>query len=154
MKVAILGKLDTKYYAPFFDDTWTIWSMNKHIDGELIPRVDLWFDLHTKPQNKQATKIKKNFPFNEIHSMVGGKYFVTTAAYLIAYACYLDVKEIALYGMRFTDDGNSRRQRELHNVREMIFFARGKGIKVTVYEEDKPYLLPEHIVSDSEDFDQ
>ena len=36
-KIAILGKLETKYYAPFDDPEWEIWSMNKHIDEQFIP---------------------------------------------------------------------------------------------------------------------
>lgn len=35
----------------------------------------------------------------------------------------------------------------------MIFFATGYGVKVTI-PSDKEYILPEHIVSEGEDYDQ
>ena len=63
---------------------------------------------------------------------------------MIAYAILLNYKEIALYGMRFTLDSEHRRQ-EYFNVRELIFFAKGKGIKITapfddiMLKEYKPY---------------
>ena len=53
MKVAILGKLETKHDAPFENPEWEIWSMNKHDDEMLIPRVDKWFDLHNKPSKER-----------------------------------------------------------------------------------------------------
>lgn len=152
MKVAILGKLETKYDAPFKNPEWEIWSMNKHDDEMLIPRVDKWFDLHNKPSKENADVLKDNFPFDDCHKLVGGRYFYTVSAYLIAYAILCGAKEIALYGMRFTID-HDRRQRELENVRQMIFFATGYGVKVTI-PSDKDYILPEHIIGEGEDYDQ
>jgi hypothetical protein len=38
-KVAILGKLPTKFNAPFDNKKWDIWTLNKHIDCEKLPRV-------------------------------------------------------------------------------------------------------------------
>lgn len=152
-KIAILGKLETKYDAPFDDNTWEIWSMNKHKDEELIPRVDKWFDIHIKPEKKNADVKRKDFPFDLCKELAGGNYFCTVASYLIAYAILRGADVIALYGMRFTDDGNPRRRRELENVREWIFFALGRGIKVLI-PSDKEYLMPEHIVKEGEDYDQ
>ena len=151
-KIAILGKLETKYYAPFDDPTWEIWSMNKHVDEALIPRVDKWFDIHINPSKTDADVLRKDFPFEECHKLAGGNYFNTITSYLIAYAILKGDTEIALYGMRFTID-HERRQRELYNVRQWIFFALGKGIKVTI-PHDKEYLLPEQKVKEGEDYDQ
>ena len=151
-KIAILGKLETKYEAPFDDKSWEIWSMNKHTDEALIPRVDKWFDIHIHPAKKDADVLRADFPFDECHKLAGGNYFYTVASYLIAYAILQGATEIALYGMRFTMD-HDRRKRELYNVRQWIFFALGRGIKVTI-PCDKEYLLPEHRLSEGEDYDQ
>lgn len=151
-KIAILGKLETKYYAPFDNPEWEIWSMNKHDDEELIPRVDKWFDIHINPIKIDADILRKDFPFEECYKLAGGNYFTTISSYLIAYAILQGATDIALYGMRFTID-HERRQRELDNVRQWIFFALGRGINVTI-PYDKEFILPEHIVKDGQDYDQ
>lgn len=151
-KIAILGKLETKYEAPFYDPSWEIWSMNKHFDEELIPRVDKWFDIHIHPAKPDADVLRDDFPFAECHKLAGGRYFCTIASYLIAYAILQGATEIALYGMRFTLD-HDRRARELHNVRQWIFFALGRGIKVSI-PFDKEYLLPEMTPPEGGDYDQ
>lgn len=150
----ILGKLETKFLAPFEDEDCTIITMNEHEDSYVIPRIDYWFDIHEEPTREEADYTKDNFPFEECEKLVHGKRFVTTTAYLIAYAILQGATKISLYGMRFTDDGNPRRQRELHNVREMLFFCMGRGIEIEICEEDVEYLFPQHIPDDGVDFDQ
>lgn len=150
----ILGKLESKYLAPYENPDITIISMNSHYDEYLLPRVDLWFDIHEEPTREKADYTKDNFPFEECEKLVHGKRFVTTTAYLIAWCILQGATKISLYGMRFTDDGNPRRQRELHNVREMLFFCMGRGIEIEVCEEDIPYLFPEHVPDAGMDFDQ
>lgn len=151
-KIAILGKLETKYRAPFDDITWEIWSMNKHVDEEFIPRVDKWFDIHINPAKTDADVLRDSFPFEDCHKLAGGNYFNNITSYLIAYAILLGASEIALYGMRFTID-HERRRAELENVRQWIFFAMGKGIKVSI-PYDKDYILPEFVLREGEDYDQ
>ena len=150
---AILGKLETKYLAPFEDSAVTIISMNQHWDEDMLPRVDLWFDLHEVPVRPNSDYMRNNFPFEQCHELVHGKRFCTSAAYLIAWCILQGATKISLYGMRFTPD-HERRARELHNVREMIYFCWGKGIEVYVCPEDEEYLIPEHIPMDGADFDQ
>ncbi len=151
-KIAILGKLETKYSAPWDDLEYEIWSMNKHIDEAMLPRIDKWFDLHENPVKKDADFLKENFPFDACHELVHGRRYCTTAAYLIAYAILCGATTIALYGMRFDPD-HERRARELANVRQLIFFAWGRGIEVLIPEDYKA-LIPEHITDEGQDFDQ
>ena len=151
-KIAILGKLETKYQAPFSDISWEIWSMNKHRDEEFLPRVDKWFDIHIKPDKLDADVLRDDFPFEECHALIGGNYFNNITSYLIAYAILQGATEIALYGMRFTVD-HERRQAERENVRQWIFFALGRGIKVSI-PCDKEYLLPEYVLAEGQDYDQ
>ena len=130
-KVAILGKLPTKFNAPFDNKKWDIWTLNKHIDCEKLPRVDLWFDIHSRGVYEKANITRKNFPFKAVEKMLGGQYFNNSIAYMIAYAIYKRYTHIALYGMNFNSEHEHRRDGEYQNVRELIFFAKGKGIKVT-----------------------
>lgn len=92
-----------------------------------MPRVDLWVDIHAKNPNPKATLTRQNFPFDECSKLLDGNYFNNTASYLIALATLKGYKEIHLYGMRFQSD-NEKRKLEYQNVRELIFFAKGKGI--------------------------
>lgn len=151
-KVVILGKLETKYSAPFEDPSWEIWSMNKHKDQELIPRVDKWFDIHENPSNPNADVLRKDFPFEKCKALMGGNYFNNITSYLIAYAIVEGYTEIALYGMRFTND-HDHRNVELDNVRQWIFFAKGRGVKIEI-PCDKEFLLPEYTTREGMDYDQ
>lgn len=127
-KVAILGKLPTKFEAPFGDPEWDIWAFNYH--KEKLPRVTQWFDIHQHKPNPEAVITHDTFPFNEVINLVGGRYFNNSVSYLIAYAILTGYEEIALYGMAFVDDHEVRTMQK-QNVRELVFFARGRGIKVT-----------------------
>lgn len=131
-KVAILGKLASKFNAPFEDWSWDIWAFNYH--NEELPRVTTWFDIHKYGPNPIAEITRDNFPFDEVEKLVGGQYFNNTVSYLIAYAILKNYREIALYGMRFENDKESRRG-EYHNLRELIFFAKGKGLIIEAYDE-------------------
>ena len=62
--------------------------------------------------------------------MLGGHYFNNSISYVIAYAIYKGYKEIALYGMDFQTPAE-RKIKQYENVREIIFFAKGKGIIIT-----------------------
>jgi len=126
-KVAILGKLPTKFLAPFNDKTFTIWTMNYH--KEPLPRVDLWFDIHSKNPNPRADITRKNYPFKQAEELLGGNYFNNSVSYMIAFAILSGYRTIYLYGMKFNNDKKVRFS-EYQNVRELIFFAKGLGIKV------------------------
>lgn len=127
MKVAILGKLPTKLYAPFDDYNYQIWTMNYH--KENLKRVDLWFDIHKHNPNPKADITINNYPYKEARDLLGGNYFNNTTSYMIAYAILKGFKEIELYGMRFQNDKENR-EKQYQNVRELIFFAKGKGISI------------------------
>lgn len=132
-KVAILGKLETKFYAPFDNHNFDIWAFNYH--KTMPKRYTAWFDLHLRNPNPIATVTRKNYPFEEINKMLGGNYINNSASYLLAYAIYLGYKEIHLYGMRF-NSGEEIRTKQRQNLREIIFFAKGKGIKISAPYDD------------------
>lgn len=127
-KVAILGKLPTKFKAPFDDKKWDIWTLNYH--NEELPRVTKWFDIHAQGANPRADITRKNYPFKSIEKMLGGQYVNNSFSYMIAYAIYKKYTHIALYGAQFIND-TERRNLQYLNVREILMFARAKGIKIT-----------------------
>lgn len=126
-KLAILGKLETKFKAPFDDPEFDIWGFNYH--KTMPKRYTLWFDIHSKNPNPIADIKRDNFPFKECEELLGGNYFNNSVSYLIAYGILKGYKEIHLYGVRFIDDSEQRKN-EYQNARELIFFAKGKGIKI------------------------
>ena len=127
-KVALLGKLVSKFNAPWEDMSWDIWTLNYHY--EQLPRVTLWFDLHIKNPNPKADITRANYPFVEVEQMVGGNYFNNSFSYMIAYAILKGYEEIAIYGARFIHDQEVRAMQR-QSVRELVMFARGRGIKVS-----------------------
>ena len=148
-KICILGKLPTKYEAPFNDESFEIWTMNKHIDHDLIPRIDKTFDIHINPENKNADVLRADFPMEQLQDKLGGNYLNNITSYLIAYATCCGAKEIHLYGMRFDAD-HDHRKLEYYNVREIIFYAKGRGVKIFDYD---GILTKEFIVQEGQDYD-
>jgi hypothetical protein len=127
-KVAILGKLPTKFKAPFDDKEWDIWACNCH--KEELPRITRWFDIHANNPNPNADITRDNYPFKEVEKMLCGQYINNSFSYMIAYAVLKGYKEIKLFGARFLND-SERRTHQYTNVRELCFFARGRGVKVS-----------------------
>ena len=142
-KVAILGKLQSKFNAPFEDEEWDIWTLNKHTDFDKLPRITLLFDIHANKPYEKADITRKNYPFEEAEKLVGGQYFNNSISYMIAYAILKGYEEIALYGMRFDAAHEIRRNGEYQNVREWIFYTKGRGIKISSFEKEmlKEYPL-------------
>jgi len=134
MKVAILGKLPSKFKAPFNDDSWQIWGCNVHEDMNSISRYNLWFDIHSfivdYPNIPEHKLIRRNmYPLEQAIKLVGGEYFNNSIPYMIAYAILEGATEIALYGVGLRSPEEDRTH-QLQNVRELLFFAKGRGIKV------------------------
>ena len=126
-KVAILGKLPSKYFAPFEDMSYDIWTCNYN---EVLARVDHIFDIHSHGANPKATINRSNYPFRDVERLLGGQYFNNTFSYMIAFAILKGYKEIEIYGCRFIDD-SEQRAKQKQSTRELVMFARGRGIKVT-----------------------
>lgn len=132
LKVAIIGKLPSKYQAPFADTTYQIWGCNVH-DMSKIPRFDLWFDIHSNPSVYNIPRhkliLQKDYPLTEAINLVGGHYFNNSISYMIAYAILQGATHISLYGVRLSNSEEIRtKQREC--VDRLLFFAKGRGIEV------------------------
>lgn len=138
MKVAILGKLPSKFLAPFEDKEWQIWGCNVHKDMAKIKRYDLWFDIHNNPSKYDITSdiiTRQNYPLDEVLSLLGGYYLNNSISYMIMYAVLKGATEIGLYGVRL-ECGEEIRTQQLQNTREILFYCKGRGIKVFSIEEN------------------
>ena len=145
-KVAIVGGGQTEKLAPF-DSDYEIWVTA--IRHKLYPRVDRVFEVHDPelygqqhieelnalkvPLVRTSDKLKGElFPFEKV-DVFEGTYLTSTIAYMIAYAIYLEVDEIAIFGVDMAVD-NDEYFYQQPCVMAWIGYAKGKGIKVTAPE--------------------
>ena len=148
-KVAIIGKTDQKWKAPFKDDEWLIWGCNYHNDMSYI-KWDLWFDIHERihpflldyfnkhPDRKGDLITKDNYPIKAVLNMgMGGKnnknFLNQSMSYMLAFAILYKVKEVMFYGCSLNHDSENRTLQK-QALREMIMFARGRGLIVESYD--------------------
>ena len=139
LKVAIIGKLPSKWEAFKLDESWSIYGCNRHADMDKIKRFDLWFDIHKNPSIYNDKEIgsklitRDKYPLEEVISLLDGYYLNNSISYMIMYAVLQGAKEIALFGVRLDNDQENRTQQKL-NVEQILFFCKGMGIKVWSYE--------------------
>ena len=138
LKIAIIGKLPSKFQAPYDDSSYQIWGCNVHEDMYKIPRYDLWFDIHNKPSRynnipEEKLFLRKDFNFDKAKKLLGGDYLNNSMSIMVMEAIMREADEIRLYGCRLDSDSEIR-TKQLENLRELLFFAKGKGIKVYSYE--------------------
>lgn len=139
-KIAIIGKLPSKFKAPFNDKDWCIWGCNVHSDMKQIPRFDLWFDLHINPATYKGIHKSKlitatKYPYKDAIELLGGRYFNSSMIYMVVYAILQGATDIALYGVRL-DSPDEVRTQQLNVLRNVLFFAKGRGINVTSIEDN------------------
>ena len=133
LKVAIIGKLPSKWEAFKLDESWSIYGCNRHADMDKIKRFDLWFDIHSNPSVYNIPRHKlilhKDYPLTEAINLVGGHYFNNSISYMIAYAILKGATHISLYGVRL-DNSEEIRTKQRESVDRLLFFAKGRGIEV------------------------
>lgn len=140
-RIAIIGKLPSKFQAPFNDSEWEIWGCNVHNDFMSLPRIDKWFDIHTSrvakyPYIAPDKLILRDEKFiRECKKALGGNYITNSMVYMVLYAALREnASHIYLYGCRLNNDEEIRTN-QLQNLREVLFFCKGRGIKVNSVED-------------------
>lgn len=78
------------------------------------------------------------YPLREIVKKFGITYFSNTVCYMVAYAVYIGVKQLDLYGINM--DYGSEYEHEKGGLEFWLGFAMGKGIKVKVHGEKSMVL--------------
>lgn len=96
------------------DDLMKDFSMNqkywKKQDGEHIKVQDIWNEtlknfegkIFTSKAYPEEFPASVEYPLEEVVNYIGSSYFNTGPAYAIAYAIYIGVKEISLYGLDYS----------------------------------------------------
>jgi hypothetical protein len=132
-KIIIIGKGVGWELAPLEGETWGV--------NDLCLRrpVKVIFNLHKdsadqfhKDINNFAEKTNTplfrlcDFPLDKMHT----DYFTNSIAMMIAYAVYIEVDQIDLYGCVLW--GGSEYAFQKPNVEYWVGYARGKGVKVNI----------------------
>lgn len=73
-----------------------------------------------------------DFPLRDVVNTFGQAYFNSTAAYAVAYAVYLGVKQISIYGFDFTYPNAHHAEKGRACVEFWLGIAVSRGIKVRV----------------------
>lgn len=154
LKVALIGTApSSRMLAPYNDPSWKIWGCSPG-NMNALPRVDLWFELHSNllwpehesygkpyiewlkqqrfPVYMQDQSLVPNatvFPKDELVAEFGDDFFTSSFAWMMALAMKMGAVEIALYGIDMASRDEYIRQRP-----GFFFFrymARQRGIKIS-----------------------
>lgn len=126
LKIALIGTApSSRMLAPFHDTSWKIWGCSPG-NMNVLPRVDVWFELHgnlhwpenrsygepyVKYLNELVEKIPvymqdqvyvpkaTTFPKDEMVRLFGRDFFTSSFAWMMALAISQGASEIALFGI-------------------------------------------------------
>ena len=73
------------------------------------------------------------YPLKKIVDKFGITYFANTICYMIAYAVYIGVKQIDLYGINMVPEDTTEYIHEKGGVEFWLGFAIAKGLKVKAH---------------------
>ncbi len=73
------------------------------------------------------------YPLREVVDKFGITYFSNTICYMIAYAVYIGVKQLDLYGINMVPEDTEEYYHEKGGVEFWLGFAIAKGLKVKVH---------------------
>ncbi len=176
LKVALIGTApSSRMLAPFQDPSWQIWGCSPG-NMNALPRVDLWFELHSnllwpehesygKPyiewlkgqvfpvymQDQSLIPAACIFPKDELVAEFGDEFFTSSFAWMMAFAMKSGAVEIALYGIDMASRDEYIRQRPgfYHFKRE----AMKRGVRVSApHESDIMQSPPLYAYVDSTPF--
>lgn len=149
--VAIVGLGDGHDNAPWRDSAWEKWVVGH---DHYLPFADRVFEIHGGQRDEWTDRIEESgtqaivmapglFTNETLYPLVsvvnvGGDYFGSTIAYMLALAIYEGRKEIGLWGVEV--QGNYDHQRP--NIEYLIGLARGKGRTVDVHGSTDLLTLP------------
>lgn len=173
-KIAIVGTAsNTVNLAPFEDDSWQIWSLGRNYG--LVPRQDVWFELHGLRELKAAGVVLKHFehlkklgskllimnPEEELpeaqifpkESIVNdlGEYFTSSIAWMVGLAIHIKADEIGVWGVNMSNPEEYLRQKGCCEA--LLKIAEERGIKITIPDGSpllKGAMYPNDIIFDLE----
>ena len=133
------------YCEQFWDEVWTmnmglgIFVHDKlfvmddlRIQAGKFPHYGRKLSTHDRPiitsQSYPEFPMSINLPIQEICTKIGDDYFVNTACYTIAYAIYIGVEELTLYGCDFHYPNSDLREEGGQNAAYLLGLARTFGM--------------------------
>jgi len=177
LKIALVGTApSSRDLAPFKDPTWTIWACSPGNAHGVIPRWDVWFEVHsnllwqeaasygppyvewlkqqTCPIYMQDSSLIPNatpLPIKELVNEFGKYFFTSSFAYMLAMAIRAGAKEIALFGIDMASKDEYMQQRPGGHYFMQKAAERGIIVKVP-YESDLAQPPPLYGYDDSTPF--
>jgi len=151
-RIIILGTGPGWQNAPTDIETWSIINMVFHREASLLFEMHrLTDDEYLKLKNVREAVEKANelnipimtlemvdivrhcnvYPIKEIIKAYKSDYFTNSISYMIAYALFIGIKRIDIYGVAMVVGSEYAIQKP--SVEYWIAYARGKGVKVNVH---------------------
>jgi len=161
LKIAMIGTApSSRDLAPFKDPSWTIWVCSPGNAYGVIPRVDVWFEMHSNLLQPEAAQYGPPYvewlkhqtfpiymqdqslvpnatplPIRELIQEFGRFFFTSSFAYMLAMAIRAGASEIAMFGIDMASKDEYILQRPGGHY--FMQLAAQKGIRVSVpYESD------------------
>lgn len=142
---------------PFFDQVWGINALGDALRCDLVFHMDdvriqeirarakpegniaamlAWLKTYRGPV-MTSRKVKGypglvEFPLQDVLNATGWAYFNNTAAYAVAYAVYLDVKRISLFGIDFSYANSHDAEKGRACVEFWLGIAAQRGIAISI----------------------
>jgi len=140
----------------FADEVWTINAMGDVLACDLVFHMDdvriQEIRARAKPDGNIAAMLEflkstktpvmtsrahpdypalKEFPFEDVANALGEVYFNNTVAYAVAYAIFLGVERISLFGCDYTYSNSGKGEAGRACVEYWLGFAAARGISIT-----------------------
>lgn len=178
-KVAIVGFADGhRHLAPFDDDTWEFWGLNR-LWAVLGDRPwTRWFEIHDlakmyaedkehqewlsktsipvylRPQDMDVFPVPNAvpFPIEAVVQHFGSRYFTNSVSYMIALAIMLEYKEIGVWGVDMAVDHvlNNEYSHQRPSCEYWLGLAAGAGIRIYL-PEGSDLLVSSHMYGFEDD---
>lgn len=152
-KVFIIGKVMDKWQTPFYLEDFDIWLCNWHEDFKNIPRYNLWFDIHKKPNSKVLKYIpsdklilRDEKIFDEAFEKMQGEYLNNSMCYMLFYALIEGYEYVKFYGCRLNNSQEEQRTRQKEALNAVIMFCRGWGMIVESNNSDLIFSYDRYII--------
>lgn len=168
-KVSIVGFApSTRDKAPYNDPDWEIWVLNEYhtiLPAGGVTNITKWFDIHQRETVINSSRDKNyidklkastipilmckhyddipmsvEYPLDDIIKTLQTDYFTNSISYMVAYALYEGVDELAVYGVDMAQDEEYAKERP--SVEYFIGYARAKGIPVYIPPESDICKVP------------
>lgn len=141
----------------YCDETWVINAHGQVLDADLVFHLDDvriqerrarerpdsnisrmldWMRTHPGPIMTSRAHPEYpglvEFPLEDVLNKLGYDYFNSTAAYAIAYAIFIGVEKLSLWGFDFSYENSHCAEKGRANVEYWIGVAMARGIKIAV----------------------